>query len=223
MEIVVRKLTYANVVATLALLLALSGGVAYAAGRLGRNSVGTKQLKNSSVTTAKIRKGAVSASKLNLAGLGTVPSAARADTATRALSAASADVAVSAQSAADADALAGLTPAAFAKSSQIVSGAVKYVPASAQTILTLSGGFTVTTVPGAGGTEVGVVQGTGARWNVFAKGNGASHTGGSAQLSMGGQFLETFYLRNLDSRQEWMMICLRDNLDEESACTAISG
>ena len=38
------RLTYANVIATLALFLALGGGAAYAAS-LGKNSVGTKQLK----------------------------------------------------------------------------------------------------------------------------------------------------------------------------------
>ena len=49
------NLTYANVISTLALFLAISGGAAYAAS-LGKNSVGTKQLKNGAVTEAKIRK-----------------------------------------------------------------------------------------------------------------------------------------------------------------------
>lgn len=38
------KLTYANVIATLALFIALGGG-AIAASQLGKNSVGSKQLK----------------------------------------------------------------------------------------------------------------------------------------------------------------------------------
>jgi hypothetical protein len=52
------KLTYANVVASLALLLALAGGTAYAATEmLPKNSVGTKQLRNGAVTKAKIAPG----------------------------------------------------------------------------------------------------------------------------------------------------------------------
>jgi hypothetical protein len=48
-----KRLTYANVVASLALFLAL-GGVGYAATQLPKNSVGTKQLKNGAVTGKKI-------------------------------------------------------------------------------------------------------------------------------------------------------------------------
>jgi hypothetical protein len=50
-----RYLTYANVIATLALFLAL-GGAAYAATQLPRNSVGTGQLKAEAVTAGKIAK-----------------------------------------------------------------------------------------------------------------------------------------------------------------------
>ena len=53
MGFVRRHLTYANVAATLALFLAL-GGAAYAATQLPKNSVGTKQLKKGAVTAAKI-------------------------------------------------------------------------------------------------------------------------------------------------------------------------
>lgn len=56
------KITYANVVASLALFIAL-GGAAVAAG-LAKNSVGTKQLKPNSVTAAKIKNGAVNSHKL---------------------------------------------------------------------------------------------------------------------------------------------------------------
>jgi hypothetical protein len=48
-----RHLTYANVVASLALFLAL-GGAAFAATQLPRNSVGTGQLKPEAVTSGKI-------------------------------------------------------------------------------------------------------------------------------------------------------------------------
>jgi hypothetical protein len=94
------KLTYANVVATLALFLAIGGG-AYAATQLKRNSVGTHQLKknavtgakikNNTITEAKLRDGAVTGAKIaagsltgadfNLNSLGTVPSASNASSA----------------------------------------------------------------------------------------------------------------------------------------------
>jgi hypothetical protein len=57
------KLTYANVIATAALFLALGGG-AIAASHLGKNSVGSKQLKKNAVTTAKIKKNAVTTGKI---------------------------------------------------------------------------------------------------------------------------------------------------------------
>jgi hypothetical protein len=56
------KLSYSNVIATIALFIAL-GGAAVAAG-LPKNSVGTKQLKRGAVTAAKIKKGAVTSGKL---------------------------------------------------------------------------------------------------------------------------------------------------------------
>src|SRR5262245_7495941 len=78
------KLTYANVMATVAGFLALGGG-AFAAGQLGKNTVGPKQLKKNSVTTAKVKKEAITAAKvkkgtltgtqINASTLGTVPTA----------------------------------------------------------------------------------------------------------------------------------------------------
>lgn len=59
------KLTYANVVSTLALILVVGGGSAFAAHQLAKNSVGSKQLKANAVTAAKIKNGAVSAAKLD--------------------------------------------------------------------------------------------------------------------------------------------------------------
>lgn len=56
------KLTYSNVIASMALFVAL-GGVAAAAG-LGKNSVGTQQLKPNAVTAAKIKNGAINSHKL---------------------------------------------------------------------------------------------------------------------------------------------------------------
>jgi hypothetical protein len=78
------KLSYANVMATIAVFIAL-GGASYAALKLPKNSVGTKQLKKNAVTTAKIKKEAVTAGKvkqgtltgtqINASTLGTVPTA----------------------------------------------------------------------------------------------------------------------------------------------------
>jgi hypothetical protein len=56
------KLSYSNVVATIALFVAL-GGAAVAAG-LPRHSVGPRQLKHGAVTSAALRRGAVKAAKL---------------------------------------------------------------------------------------------------------------------------------------------------------------
>jgi hypothetical protein len=82
------RLSYANVVATIALFIAL-GGASYAALKLPKNSVGAKQLKKNSVAGAKIKKNAVTGVKvkdqsltgadIDLAKLGTVPSAQQAN------------------------------------------------------------------------------------------------------------------------------------------------
>ena len=48
------KLTYSNVISTLCLVLLLGGGTAYAATQLGRESVGTRQLRKNAVTPVKL-------------------------------------------------------------------------------------------------------------------------------------------------------------------------
>jgi hypothetical protein len=68
------RLTYANVIATLALFLALGGGAAFAAATLGKNTVGTKQLKRNAVTGAKVKNGSLAAEDF---GTGQLPAAAR--------------------------------------------------------------------------------------------------------------------------------------------------
>ncbi len=94
------KLSFANVLSFLALFVALSA-TSYAAFRLPANSVGTKQLKTGAVTKTKLARGSVNGSKvvpgsltgtdiaahsltgenINLSALGTVPSAATANSA----------------------------------------------------------------------------------------------------------------------------------------------
>jgi hypothetical protein len=54
-----RKLTYANVIASLALFLALGGGAAWAATKLPKSSVGTAQIKANAVTGAKVADGSL--------------------------------------------------------------------------------------------------------------------------------------------------------------------
>lgn len=61
-----KRLTYANVMSTLALFIAL-GGVSYAAVKLPSNSVGTPQIRNGAVTGSKIDDGAVSEKNLDKA------------------------------------------------------------------------------------------------------------------------------------------------------------
>ncbi len=106
MKTIKGKLTYANVMATVAVFIAL-GGASYAALKLPKNSVGTKQIRNSAITAAKIKKGAVTGAKINLSTLGTVPSATRAFEATSATNAVNAANAAAAARAAEADGLSG--------------------------------------------------------------------------------------------------------------------
>lgn len=75
------KLTYANVVATLALFIAVGGASAFAAGQLGKNSVGPKQLRKNAVTGAKVKNHSLTGNDIRLSSLGTVPQAQRAETA----------------------------------------------------------------------------------------------------------------------------------------------
>ncbi len=69
MRAVRQRLTYANVVASLALFLALSGGVVWAANKVGTknlkaNAVSAGKIKRNAVTNAKIRGNAVTAAKI---------------------------------------------------------------------------------------------------------------------------------------------------------------
>ncbi len=97
-----KRITYANVMSSIAVFLVLGGGAAYAAKKIGSNeikgnsittgkikkeAVSASKLKKNSVTTAKIANGAVTGSKVNLSTLGKVPSAVNADTATNAANA----------------------------------------------------------------------------------------------------------------------------------------
>ncbi len=80
------RLTYANVMATVAVFVAL-GGSSYAALSLPKKSVGTKQLKRNAITSSKVRNGAITGADVNESSFGQVPSAATAANATNATNA----------------------------------------------------------------------------------------------------------------------------------------
>jgi hypothetical protein len=63
MRAIGRRLTYANVVSTLALFLVVAGGAAIAA-KVPKKSVGPSQLKANAVTTAKIKANSVTTRKI---------------------------------------------------------------------------------------------------------------------------------------------------------------
>jgi hypothetical protein len=95
------RLSYANVTATLALVLAI-GGTSYAAVQING-----KNLKNRSVAAKKLKKNTLTATEIRESKLGTVP---RADSASRADTA---DTAGGATSAANASKLGGATPESY--------------------------------------------------------------------------------------------------------------
>lgn len=55
------QLSYANVAATAALLLSLTGGAAFAATQLAPHSVGTRELKGDAVKSSKVKDGSLKA------------------------------------------------------------------------------------------------------------------------------------------------------------------
>lgn len=88
-----KRITYANVMSSIAVFLVLGGASAYAAKKIGSNeikgnsittgkikkeAVSASKIKKNAVTTAKIANGAVTGAKLNLGSVGTVPNAAHA-------------------------------------------------------------------------------------------------------------------------------------------------
>ena len=66
MQRIRKRLTYANVISTLALFLVLTGGAAYAA-----KKIGSHELRGGAVTTAKIKRNAVTRSKIKAEAIST--------------------------------------------------------------------------------------------------------------------------------------------------------
>jgi hypothetical protein len=98
------KFTYANIVATIALVIAVGGGAAIAATSLPKNSVKAKQIAKEAVKTSKLAKDAATGDKVKESTLGKVPVAGHADSADTAGSAVNA---TNAAHASVADALGG--------------------------------------------------------------------------------------------------------------------
>jgi hypothetical protein len=109
-----QRLTYANVMSSIAVFFVLSGATAFAATKIGsgqlkansvltgkikKEAVTTSKIKNNSITTSKIADKAVTGAKIDPVGLGTVPNATNAVNATNATHAVNATNAVNAQKA----------------------------------------------------------------------------------------------------------------------------
>jgi hypothetical protein len=130
------RLTYANVVATLALFIAL-GGTSVAASNL----ISGSKIKKGSIPGDRIKKHALGATQIDIAKLGTVPHAAAAGTASHATAADSAGSAThataadSAGHASDADTLGGLSAAAFTRTERFQVGSADSRSTTVKTLL----------------------------------------------------------------------------------------
>jgi hypothetical protein len=106
-----KRLTYANVMSSLAVFLVLGGATAFAATKIGsseikanaittgkikKEAITAGKIKNAAVTGGKLAAGAVDASKINTTGL-TVPLALKANSATDAVNATNATTATNAK------------------------------------------------------------------------------------------------------------------------------
>jgi hypothetical protein len=138
----VSRLSYANVVATLALFVAL-GGSSYAALRLSG-----RDIRNHSITHVDLRKNTLTGREINESKLGRVPSARlaasatiadsanlakNADNATNAAHALNASTADAAGLAKDAQSLAGMQASTFEHASRTAFGSAPASPAGAPT------------------------------------------------------------------------------------------
>jgi hypothetical protein len=107
------RLTYANVMATVAVFIAL-GGSGYAAVKInGKNirnkSIAGTKLRNRTISGGKLKKNTLTGAEIRESRLGTVPRAKNADSAT------AAGTAGSAATASNASALGGIAPSGFVR------------------------------------------------------------------------------------------------------------
>src|SRR3954462_15628074 len=73
-----KHMKFANVISVLALFLAL-GGTGYAALKLPKNSVGSKQIKRNAVNSAKVKNGSLKANDFGAGQLPAGPKGAKGD------------------------------------------------------------------------------------------------------------------------------------------------
>lgn len=126
---ILRHLSFSNVIAVIALFVAL-GGAAYAGSKINgrkivRASIGgaklkdetitAKQIKKGTITGAQIKEGSLGANVIDLSNIGTVPLAQSAVTATHAAKATSAQAAATATNATNAETAAKATTAESAR------------------------------------------------------------------------------------------------------------
>jgi hypothetical protein len=151
----------AMVVACLALGIAL-GGTSYAAIKLPRNSIGTKQLKKNAVTSPKVRNNALTGADVLESSLAKVPAAKAADTAALATLA---TTATTATTAGNANTVGGATVKRFVVA--VPNGAAQ------ATVLDLNGLIITMRCP-AGATSLRANNNSGGaaqfRWDVYAPG-----------------------------------------------------
>lgn len=179
------RLTYANVIATLALFIALGGT------SLAVTQITGRSIKNRSITRVDVKKNTLTGTEIKESSLRTVPRATKAGTATSALSAlaansantaTSADQAKNADSATNSAALGGQGASAFEKSSRIQFGRASAAPAGASSETTLLswpelGAELRTSSSGCGGGQVAFAvrntKSSGAGVDVFENGSGS--------------------------------------------------
>jgi len=167
MKGIIRRLrpSPAMVVACTALLFAMTGA-GYAAGMLGPNTVGTKQLKKNAVIGAKVKNNSLTGADVVESSLAKVPSAASAD------SASTANTANTATTAANANTVGGNTVRKF--------GVAVAPGAPAATVLDLGGLIITLTCPGGAiALRANNNSGEGAqfRWDVHGNTGGEFNNG----------------------------------------------
>jgi hypothetical protein len=167
------RLTYANVVASVALFIALGGTSVAATAMINGNKI-----KRGSIPANRIKKNSLTSTQVNAAKLGTVRSATNATNATNAghadaattagtaAAAANATHATNADQAAhatDADTVGGLAATAFMPAGRVLTGSVSTAAATPQTFLASPLGFRLETDGVAGVDETVTVRNTSSR------------------------------------------------------------
>jgi hypothetical protein len=148
MKHVRKRLTYANVMSSLAVFLVLGGATAFAATKIGsseikanaittgkikKEAITAGKIKNAAVTGGKLAPGAVDASKINTTGL-TVPLALKANSATDAVNATNAANAINATNAKNSNTVNGQAIFKANYRANAVSGATVFFSAGGLTI-----------------------------------------------------------------------------------------